>query len=126
MLVRPSPLEMAANKICDTFIEAARKQVSSPVDKVFVEMARIACVYDVNTTSDQSYARTAAAFVIQDSLSQSEDVPNFAETLLKADGAAQSAIREATKQTNQFIGGSAALCSGTVKGQCLRPIEDLQ
>ena len=49
--MHPRPLPIVL-KVCDVFINAAKQRAIGEIDPKVVEMAQVACVYDVQTTLD--------------------------------------------------------------------------
>ena len=64
-LIRPSkPVqaltesEIKANAVCGIFVDGAQQRALGPVDKRLGELSRLACVFDVNATSDATVRST--------------------------------------------------------------------
>lgn len=91
------------HQICDLFIKAGQRNALGEVNQGYVESLRTACVYDMKTTSDQSYGEGIVTLILRDSVKQYRNDENFKEYLQKADQIGEEAIKEVHEEINKLV-----------------------
>ncbi|CAF3378422.1 unnamed protein product [Rotaria sp. Silwood2] len=79
------------------FIGAAQKQALNELGQHFIMLLRVAYVYDIGTTLDETYDHGVVKLIIQDSVEQCQNNAKFEDDLLKTDAQVEETIKQAQK-----------------------------